>query len=498
MTIADRAARRKVAVLAVCCLSLLLSVLDTTAVNVALPAIGHDLKAPVSGLQWTIDGYTLAIASFMLLAGATADRSGRRRVFQTGLAVFTMGSLACSMAPSLNWLIAFRVLQGLGASMLNPVSLSILTNTYTDPRGRARALGLWGATVGLSLTIGPVAGGLLVASTGWRSVFWINLPLGGAALVLSALLIPESRSPCVRRPDPIGQILTVTLLASLICAIIEGARHGYTNPLIIALLLIATSAAVALISYERHRDEPLLDPAFFRSVPFTGAFLTAVIAFLAMAGFLFLNTLRLQDELGYSALHAGLLITPMAAGAAITSPFSGRLTATRGPRPPLLAAGALITASALILITLTPTTPTALLLTAYLLFGLGFGLVNTPITHTAVAGMPPAQAGVSAAVATTGRQIGNCLGVAVLGSLVSTQGSDHVRGDLARADHLGWWVLAGCGILIAALGIVITTARATASAVRISAHFPEPALVPTVRLDTVESTPAEQGGGGSP
>lgn len=230
-----------------------------------------------------------------------------------------------------------------------------------------------------------------------------------------------------------------------------------------------------LPGYERRREQPLIDPAFFRSIPFSGAFLIAVTAFLAMAGFLFLNTLYLQDVRGYSALHAGLLTAPMAAGAAIASPLSGRLTAARGPRPPLLTAGTLITASALLLTSLTPTTPTPVLLAAYLLFGTGFGLVNTPITTTAVAGMPPAQAGVCAAVTTTGRQVGNSLGVAVLGSTVTSRAHGPVHDSLTAASHLGWWILTGCGALIAAVGMLTTTARATASATRINTRIPRPA-----------------------
>jgi EmrB/QacA subfamily drug resistance transporter len=457
VTATDTDRRRRLLVLGVCCLSLLITVVDTSAVNVALPAVQRDLNAPVSGLQWTVDAYTLVIAGFMMLAGSTADRIGRRRVFQTGLALFTVGSLACSLAPSLPWLIAFRVVQGLGASMLNPVALSIITSTFPESRERARAIGVWGATVGLSLTLGPVVG-----SAGWRSIFWINIPVGVAALVLSAALIPESRSATARRPDPVGQILVVTMLVSLIAAIIEGSHRGYGSLPIIGLFVLAAVAAVALPGYERRRDQPLIDPAFFRSVPFSGAFVAAVTAFLALSGFLFLNTLYLQDVRGFSALHAGLLTVPMAAGTAIASTISGRLTATFGPRPPLTAAGVLIAVAALMLTTLTPATPMPVLLGAYLLFGAGAGLVNAPITTTAVAGMPRAQAGVSAAVTTTGRQVGNSLGVAVLGSVVTA----HVHTGFATASHLAWWILAGCGAVIVALGLALAPRPAAVSVMR--------------------------------
>jgi EmrB/QacA subfamily drug resistance transporter len=472
MTPSDPARGRRLLILGVCCLSLLITAVDTTAVNVALPAIGADLHAPVSGLQWTVDGYTLAIACFMLLAGSTADRLGRRRVFQAGLVLFTLGSLACSLAPALPWLVGFRVAQGLGASMLNPVALSIITATFTDPRERARAIGLWGATVGLSLTLGPVVGGLLVGAAGWRSIFWINIPVGLAALVLSALFVPESRAAIPRRLDPVGQALVVTMLASLIFAIIEGAHRGYGNASILGLFALAAAAAAALPVYERRRREPLIDPVFFRSTPFTGAFATAITAFLALSGFLFLNTLYLQEVRGYSALHAGLLTVPMAGGVAIASTVSGRLTARYGPRPPLLIAGASIAAAAVMLAGLTPATPLPLLLTAYLLFGAGVGMVNAPVTTTAVSGMPRAQAGVSAAITTTGRQIGNSLGVAVLGSTVTAHAIGSAPGGFAAASHPAWWLVAGCGALIAAFGVLTTTGRALASAARVAALFP--------------------------
>jgi MFS family permease len=295
-----------------------------------------------------------------------------------------------------------------------------------------------------------------------------------AAIVLTALFVPESRAASARRPDAVGQVLVVTVLAAVTYAIVEGSHRGYGSPPIVGLLVLAAAAATALVAYERRREQPLIDPEFFRSIPFTGAAVTAVAAFVALSGFLFLNTLYLQDVRGYSALHAGLLTAPMAVATAIASPVSGRLTANRGPRPPLVAAGLLIALAALMLTRVTGATPPLALLPAYVLFGIGFGLVNTPITTTAVAGMPRAQAGVSAAVASTGRQIGNCLGVAVLGSLVAAHGAaGDAAGDAftAAAGRPGWWILAGCGAAVAVLGVLTTTDRATASAARTAARF---------------------------
>ena len=222
--------RRRLLVLAICCMSLFIAGLDSTIVNVALPSIQRDLHAPVSGLQWTVDAYTLVLASFLILSGSTGDRVGRRRIFQTGLVLFILGSLLCSLAPGLGWLVAFRVLQAIGGSMLNPVALSIISNTFTDPAERARAIGIWGSVFGVSLALGPVLGGALIASVGWRGIFWVNVPVGLAALVLSALFVPESRAPRARGVDLVGQLLVITMLASLIYAIIEAPGPAGPRP----------------------------------------------------------------------------------------------------------------------------------------------------------------------------------------------------------------------------------------------------------------------------
>lgn len=465
--------RRRMLILAICCMSLLIVAIDNTIVNVALPSIQRDLHAPVSGLQWTIDAYTLVLASLLMLAGSTADRIGRRRVFQVGLAVFTAASLLCSLAPSLGWLVAARVLQAVGGSILNPVAMSIITNTFTDARERARAIGVWGGVVGLSMAAGPVVGGLLVQLVGWRSIFWVNIPVGLLALALTALFVPESRAGHARRPDVAGQALVIVILAALTYGIIEGPGRGWGSPEILGLFALSALALAALVRVERRRAEPLIDLRFFRSIPFSGATVIAVSAFIALAGFLFLNTLYLQDVRGYSALHAGLLTLPMAAVTAITGPLSGRRVARRGSRPSLLIAGGFITLAALLLEFVTPTTPVVFLCVVYALFGLGFGTVNPPITNTAVSGMPRSQAGVAAAVASTSRQVGQSMGVAVIGSVVASQAGGHLSTGFTAAGHVSWAILAGCGLLITVLAVLTTGPKATASAQRAAALFPE-------------------------
>ncbi|WP_330457735.1 MFS transporter [Streptomyces sp. NBC_00820] len=459
--------RRRLLVLTICCSSLLIVSLDNTALNVALPSMQRELHATTSGLQWTIDAYTLVLASLLMLAGSTADRIGRKKVFMTGLTVFTAGSLLCSLAPNLELLIVFRMIQAVGGSMLNPVAMSIITNTFTDARERARAIGAWGAVIGISMAAGPLVGGLLVESVGWRSIFWVNLPVGLTALLLTLRLVPESRAPRARRPDPVGQVLVIALFGSLTYAIIEAPASGVTSVLPFAALAVA--ALLALLRYEPRRDEPLIDLRFFRSAPFSGATVIAVSAFAALGGFLFMSTLYLQNVRGLSALHAGLWMLPMAVPTFLCAPLSGRLVATRGPRPSLLLAGAAMTASALLFAGFEAETSNVTLFLGYLLFGIGFGFVNAPITNTAVSGMPRAQAGVAAAVASTSRQLGQTLGVAVVGAVLasgvaSAADSSSYRHTFVSAAVPGWWILTGCGIAVLVLGALTSGrwARATA------------------------------------
>ena len=274
---------RRFLVLGICCMSLFIASMDTTIINVALPSISHDLGAPISGLQWTIDAYIVVLASFLLLSGSTADRIGRRRTFQTGLAIFACGSLLCSLAPSVGWLIAFRMVQALGGSMLNPVAMSIITNVFTEPRERARAIGIWGGVSGLGIGLGPLVGGVLVELVGWRSIFWINVPIVIVTLLAAALFVPESRSARPRRIDPVGQVAMVVLLASCIYAIIEAPHAGWLSAQTLSLFALGAVALTVLLIYEPRRTDPLIELRFFRSVPFSGATLVAISAFGAFA-----------------------------------------------------------------------------------------------------------------------------------------------------------------------------------------------------------------------
>ncbi|MGW7001730.1 MFS transporter [Streptomyces sp. NPDC054933] len=447
--------RRRFLVLAICCMSLLMVSLDNTVLNVALPSMQREMHTTVSGLQWTIDAYTLVLASFLMLSGSTADRIGRRRTFQIGLAVFTLASLLCSLAPGLPWLVGFRMLQAVGGSMLNPVAMSIITNVFTEPKERARAIGVWGGVVGISMSAGPVIGGLLVETTGWRAIFWLNVPIGLLALTLTKLFVPESRAPKPRRVDPVGQLLMITLLAGVTYAIIEAPGKGLTNPLIVLCAVIAAASLAGLLWYEPRRDEPLLDLRFFRSAPFSGATVIAICGFAALAGFLFLNTLYLQNLRHLDALHAGLTMLPMAAMSLFFAPLSGRIVGARGPRLPLLLAGTAMCASSVVMATrFSASTSFGLLIGGYIVFGIGFGLVNAPITNTAVSGMPRSQAGVAAAVASTSRQVGSSLGVAVIGSVMASGAAGGYGAGFADASRTAWWIIAGCGAAVFVVGSV--------------------------------------------
>ncbi|WP_373696292.1 DHA2 family efflux MFS transporter permease subunit [Actinomycetospora flava] len=450
--------------------------MDTTIVNLALPSIARTFSTGVSELQWVVDAYALVLAGLLMLSGSIADRVGRRRVFQVGLALFTLGSLLCSLAPGVGWLVAFRMVQAVGGSMLNPVAMSIIANTFVDPRERARAIGAWGAVVGLAMALGPVIGGALVDAVGWPSIFWINVPVGVAAIVLTALAVPESRAPRARRLDPVGQVLVIVLLASLCYAVIEAPRHGWSSALILGLFGVAVLSAVGFVVYERRRREPLLDPRFFRSAPFSGATVVAVCGFAGLGGFLFLNALYLQDVRGLSPLNAGLVTLPGALAIFAMAPLSGWLVATRGPRISLVASGVGLGLSGLMLTGLRADSDMGWLVLAYVVFGLGFGMINPAISDTAVAGMPRSQAGVASGVAAASRQVGASLGVAVFGTAVAGHVSANVVTDLPAASHLAWWILAGCGAVVAVVGFLTSSSWAQRTARRTSRLLEEPEL----------------------
>jgi EmrB/QacA subfamily drug resistance transporter len=462
--------RRRLLVLAICCASIIVVVMDISIVNVALPTIHRDLHTSESGLQWTVDAYTLVLASFLVLGGSTADRLGRRRVFQTGLAAFGLGSLLCGLAPGIGWLIAARAVQAVGGTMLNPVALAITANTFPDPAERARAIGVFGSMSGLALALGPILGGVLVDGLGWRAIFWVNLPIVVAAIVCAARFVPESRAARGRRFDPVGQVLMIGVLGGLVAAIIESGRLGWTSPVILGLLAVAALSGLGILRYEPRRADPLLELRLFRSVPFSAAIVMALQALCGFSAFLFVTTQYLQDVRGRSALAAGLCLLPVGVVVLVLSPRTGRLVGARGPRLPLVVAGAALALGGAVSLGLGPATPLPAVIASYLLFGIFLGTVNPPITNTAVSGMPRSMAGVATALASAGRQTGTTLGVAIAGTVV---GSALARGGTAftSAEHGVWWMVLGLGAGLGALGLLSTGRWARATAGRAAALF---------------------------
>jgi EmrB/QacA subfamily drug resistance transporter len=470
-TVGGLSSRRKLIILLSCCLSLLIVSMDSTIVNVALPAIHGELRASLSQLQWIIDIYTLTLASLLMLAGALADRFGRRRVFQIGLGVFALGSLMCSLAPSVGFLIAARLVQGVGGSMLNPVAMSIITQVFTDRMERARAVGVWGAVVGISTAIGPIVGGLLIDSLGWHAVFWINLPICALAIVLTAIFVPESKSATVRGVDPVGQVLAMVFVFALVFGLIEGPGAGWGSARIIAIFAVSAAALAGFLGYEHRHPSPFIDLRFFRSVPFSAATATAVFAFAAMGSFLFLCSLYLQNVRHYTAVHTGLLYLAMAVGMLVFSPVSGRLVGLFGTRPSLLVSGSLMAVAAGLLTQLRADTPVWALVGAFAIFGVGVGMVNAPITTSAVGGMPIDRAGAASAVASTSRQVGVSLGVALSGSLA---GKGLALGEVTSSTATQWWVVTALSVGIVILGVASTSAWGRASQARVAPLLTEP------------------------
>ncbi|WP_432487462.1 MFS transporter [Kineococcus sp. SYSU DK018] len=443
--------RRRWTILAVCASSLFLVGLDTTVVNAALPSIAADLGAGALALQWIVDAYTIVFASLLITSGALADRFGRRRTLLTGMVVFAVASAACALATGAGSLVAARALQGVGASMLTPVALAIVVTAMPDPRERARAIGVWSSVFGLSTAVGPLVGGALLTTTaGWRGVFWLNVPVAAAAVVLVLAVVPESRAPRPRPLDPRGQLLLAGVLALGVGLLIEAPHLGWTSPATIGLGAVLLAGGAAFVACERRVPQPLVDPSLFLRWSFTAAVLGAVALFTALSATLLFTTYHLQVGLGWDALTAGTALLPLALGALVCGPPSGALVARFGPRPPLLVA-ALSTATGGVLAwsaTQQDGTRVPVLLLGHLLIGVGLGFGNAPITNTAVSGLPPARSGVAAGIASTARQVGSAVGIALAGGAVA--GERTVSTSVSTAVRGGWWLVVGCGVLLLA------------------------------------------------
>lgn len=463
------ARRRRLVVLAICCISVFMMGIDGSGVNVALPSIHTDLGTSISGLQWTVDIYTLGVASLLMFSGSMGDRFGRRRVFLIGLGLFTLGSLLCGLAPSLGWLIAFRAVQAAGGSALNPIAMSIIRSVFEDPGERSRAVGLWGATIGISMALGPLVGGALVQSAGWRYLFFVNIPIGITAMLLATRRVPESRAAQPRPIDPLGQLLMAILFASLTFTIIEGAALGWLSPVIVALTATWIIALVALPLYELHHPAPLLDPRFFRNVSFSASTVIAICVFAALGGSVFLGTLYLQTVRGMDPLTAGLYALPNAIGTAVFSPLTGRYLGRHGVRLPYLVTGIGLVISAFFFVTADAHSALWKIACGYAVLGISLGTANPAITTTALTSIPADQAGIASAIASLSRQLGSSLGVAIVGAVVASRLTGDFSAGLVQADQPAWLIVAGLGVVTIVLAITATR-RSLVSAVASPAH----------------------------
>ncbi|MDJ0402162.1 MFS transporter [Rhodococcus erythropolis] len=443
-------ARRRWGILAICCTSLFVVGLDTTIVNVALPVIGEGFGVGTVGLEWIVNAYTLVLASLLISSGALADRFGRRRIFQIGLVVFGVASIVCALAPSVGVLIAARIAQGVGGSMLSPVALAIVVNVMTDPKERAKAIGVWAAVFGLSMAAGPIVGGVLIESFGWRSVFWINVPVIAVVLVLTAVFVPQSRAEQPRRLDLPGQVLLMVVVGGSVALLIEGPRIGWLASGAIAGYVAVAAALAAFVRVESRKSEPLMDPSLFRHRPFTGAVLGAIVVFVALNATLLLGTFYLQQAREMTPAAAGAMTLPMAVAATICAPLSGILVGRFGARLPLLIAGSFTALGGLCLVSLDNSTGTATLLIAYLFLGIGFGFSNAPITNTAVNGLPRAQAGLAGGITSSARQFGAALGVALAGGMIA----GCAQSDIAEASRAGWILVVACGLVVLVIALM--------------------------------------------
>jgi MFS transporter, DHA2 family, methylenomycin A resistance protein len=440
--------QRRTLTLVVMCVGMFLVLLDVTIVNVALPRLRDDLGASVGSLQWIVDGYAVALASLMLPCGDLGDRHGHKRVVLAGLAAFGAGSLAAGLAPGAGLLVAGRVVQGVGAALLLPGTLAVVSRAYPDAAERARAIGIWAAISSLALPAGVIAGGALVDGPGWRWAFLVNLPLVAVALPVTARVVRESREPAARAPDVPGAALTAALLAALIFAIIAGS---------LAAGVAAAALLAALVAVERRRSDPMLPAALFRRPAFAAANTVAAAMNLGTLGTLFVLTLFLQDVQGRSALGAGMAILPAFGLLAVVAPLTGRLVGRIGPRGPMVA-GLLVSAAGLALLA------DDALLVASMLWGLGLGLLTPAVVAAAMGAVHADRAGLAAAVNNTARQAGGAIGIAASGAVAGSP----ARAGFVHAFHGVALGAAALYVAAAALAWAAVPGRERASARRLA------------------------------
>ena len=430
--------------LGVLCASLLAIVVDNTIVNVALPTLARDLEADVSDLQWVVDAYTLVFAGLLLLAGALGDRYGRRRMLLVGLAVFGGASAWAASAGGVDGLVAARAVMGAGAALIMPATLSLLIGIFPDPRERSTAIGIWAATAGLGVALGPVVGGFLLDHFAWGSIFIVNVPLVVVAIAGGLRLLPESSDPAAQRIDWPGAALSVVGLVAFVWAVIEAPVRGWTSGPVLLAGAVAAASLVAFVVWQRRAAAPLLDVRLFRDARFSAASGTIMVLFFALFGFLFLSTQYLQFVLGYSPWAAGVRALPYAGAMIVCAPLSATLVAHLGTKR-VVTAGMLLFAGGLaVAATITPGAGYGRLAVALLLMGAGMGFAGAPATESIMGSLPPDRANTGSAVNDTTRELGGALGVAIVGSIMSSLYARELPGDVPAAARES--VAAGVGL----------------------------------------------------
>lgn len=435
-----------------------MALLDATVVAIALPSIGREFHAGIAGVQWVLNAYTLALAAFLLIGGALGDRIGRRRCFLIGTAWFAVASAACGLAQGAVFLIATRALQGIGAALLTPGSLAILEASF-GPSERGRAIGAWSGLSGVATAAGPLLGGWLISAASWRWIFFINLPLAAAVLVLGAQHVPESRDPSAAGPlDFSGALAAVVFLAGITLAFTQAPTSGWTSPLVAVTLAVGVAALAAFLIRERAAAAPMLPLSVFRARQFTAVNAVTFIVYAALTGATFLLPVELQVVSGYSPLEAGLALVPMTAIMLALSARSGRLAARIGPRLQL-SGGPLIAAAGFALLARAPSGSSYLgdVLPAVVAFGLGFAALVAPLTATALSSAPTDHAGIASAVNNDVARLGGLLAVAVLPAMSGLTGDAYLHpAELAGGFRTAVLIAAGLcatGGLVAAVTI---------------------------------------------
>lgn len=449
----DHRDQRRWAVLAVLCLTLLITSLDGTILNVALPTIVRTLHATSSQLQWTVDAYAIVLAGLLLIAGSLGDHLGRKWVYVAGIVVFAAGSATSAFSATPDQLIAARAFMGVGAAAIMPSTLSILTNVFTEPLDRARAIGIWSGTSGLGLAIGPVVGGWLLTHYWWGSVFLINVPIAAMACAAALFVVPDSKNPVAKSPDLIGAACSLLGVGLLLWAIIEAPIRGWTSPTIVVAIISSVAIIGGFALWELHTSHPLLELSFFRSRRFSVAMSGLGLVLFALSGGLFLFTQYLQFCLGYSAFDTGLRIAPIAVVLLVVASVSSALVRRVGTKAVVFAGVVIVAIGFALLTTVTLHTTYAGVLPAFFLLGIGTGLAIAPCTESVMGSVPADLAGVGSATNSTALQIGSALGVAVLGSLLSTHYQVDMRVLLSHVALPSSIVRTAAGSIGAALGV---------------------------------------------